>query len=378
MDLSSPEVRFAASAVSEAAQTARRIQAEFGAQSLQKGDRSPVTVADYAVQALLAQRLEETFPQDALVAEEDSGEFESADGRGLLEKVVAQLSQVWPGFGPDQVRRAIDRGQGQPNGRFWTLDPIDGTKGFLRGGHYAVALALLEDGRIEAGALGCPHWSGERIWQDQGPGGLALAVRGQGAWWRPLREGSHDIGAKGLRPLQVAAQESPRHARLLRSVEARHTNEDRLGRLARRMGLEADPVRMDSQAKYAALAAGQGDLLLRLLSPSQPDYREKIWDQAAGALILQEAGGRITDLEGRPAGLHAGPHVARQSRRPRLQRAASRSRPESPARGGTEGLSRRTRALVQSLARDYNSLWSAPTNTAKRLRGSGLGRFAGR
>jgi 3'-phosphoadenosine 5'-phosphosulfate (PAPS) 3'-phosphatase len=57
---------------------------------------------------------------------------------------------------------------------------------------------------------------------------------------------------------------------------------------------------MDSQAKYAVLAAGGGDLLLRLLSSSQPNYREKIWDQAAGSLVLEEAGGQITDLDGKP------------------------------------------------------------------------------
>jgi 3'(2'), 5'-bisphosphate nucleotidase len=57
---------------------------------------------------------------------------------------------------------------------------------------------------------------------------------------------------------------------------------------------------MDSQAKYAVLAAGKGDLMLRLLSSAKPDYREKIWDQAAGSLILEEAGGCITDLHGRP------------------------------------------------------------------------------
>jgi len=55
---------------------------------------------------------------------------------------------------------------------------------------------------------------------------------------------------------------------------------------------------MDSQAKYAILAAGKGDLLLRLLSPSQPNYREKIWDQAAGSIIIEEAGGKVTDLHG--------------------------------------------------------------------------------
>ena len=56
---------------------------------------------------------------------------------------------------------------------------------------------------------------------------------------------------------------------------------------------------MDSQAKYAILAAGQGDLMLRLLSPDRPYYREKIWDQAAGSLVLEEAGGRISDLDGK-------------------------------------------------------------------------------
>ncbi len=66
------------------------------------------------------------------------------------------------------------------------------------------------------------------------------------------------------------------------------------------LGVKVEPVRMDSQAKYSLLAAGEGELYLRLLSPSRLDYREMIWDQAAGSLILEEAGGRITDLDGKP------------------------------------------------------------------------------
>ena len=57
---------------------------------------------------------------------------------------------------------------------------------------------------------------------------------------------------------------------------------------------------MDSQAKYGVLAAGGGELIFRLLSPKAPDYKEKIWDHAAGALVLEEAGGKITDLSGKP------------------------------------------------------------------------------
>jgi 3'(2'), 5'-bisphosphate nucleotidase len=65
------------------------------------------------------------------------------------------------------------------------------------------------------------------------------------------------------------------------------------------LSITAPPVEMDSQAKYAVLASGVGEILLRLLSPSRPDYREKIWDQAAGSIVIEEAGGRITDLEGK-------------------------------------------------------------------------------
>jgi len=97
---------------------------------------------------------------------------------------------------------------------------------------------------------------------------------------------------------------------LLRSYESGHTNTDQIDEFAQYVGIEADPVRMDSQAKYAVLAAGQGDLLLRLLSPLKPDYREKIWDQAAGSLIVQEAGGRITDLDGKALDFSTGRTLA--------------------------------------------------------------------
>ena len=86
----------------------------------------------------------------------------------------------------------------------------------------------------------------------------------------------------------------------MRSFESGHTNVGMIDHIANDLGVQVEPVRMDSQAKYAVLASGGGEVILRLLSPKQPDYREKIWDQAAGSLILEEAGGRITDLDGKP------------------------------------------------------------------------------
>jgi 3'(2'), 5'-bisphosphate nucleotidase len=103
-----------------------------------------------------------------------------------------------------------------------------------------------------------------------------------------------------LKRLRASSQADLAQARLLRSFESDHTNVDQIDAFASSIGVQPDPLRMDSQAKYAVLAAGKGDLLLRLLSPDKPDYREKIWDQAAGSLILEEAGGRISDLDGMP------------------------------------------------------------------------------
>ena len=63
----------------------------------------------------------------------------------------------------------------------WTLDPIDGTKGFLRGEQYAVCLALVIDARVELGVIGCPNLPSDKDKPDGGKGALFIAVRGQGA-----------------------------------------------------------------------------------------------------------------------------------------------------------------------------------------------------
>jgi 3'(2'), 5'-bisphosphate nucleotidase len=106
--------------------------------------------------------------------------------------------------------------------------------------------------------------------------------------------------------LQVSPRADPAQARLLRSFEAGHTNVEQIEQFAAVLGIQADPLPMDSQAKYALLAAGQGDLILRLLSVDQPNYREKAWDQAAGSLVVEEAGGCATDLDGKPFDFTAG------------------------------------------------------------------------
>ena len=68
--------------------------------------------------------------------------------------------------------------------------------------------------------------------------------------------------------------------------------------MAERLGITTEPHRLDSQCKYGAVARGDANIYLRL--PTRADYREKIWDHAAGAYVVEQAGGRVTDVDGRP------------------------------------------------------------------------------
>lgn len=293
IELHDEENQFALQAVRLACQAAQQVQQEMLAMTLTKDDRSPVTVADYAAQAVVASLMESRFPQAVLVAEENTGALQLAENRQTLEKVTSFVSRVNPQATPETVCGWIDRGSAAPINRFWTLDPVDGTKGFLRGDQYAIALALIEAGKVQIGVLGCPKLPTSGGVASRGSGWLVIAVRQQGAWVTDLAQPGE------YKPLHVSRCEHPSGARLMRSVEAGHTNAGQVDDLAQRIGLGGEPVCMDSQAKYAILAAGQAEMVVRLLTPAKPDYREKIWDQAAGSLIVEEAGGRVSDLDGK-------------------------------------------------------------------------------
>jgi HAL2 family 3'(2'),5'-bisphosphate nucleotidase len=294
IDISKPMAQTALRAVRQAATLMRMIQRETVVSALTKGDKSPVTVADFTSQAIIGRILSQSFPDIPLVAEETSTALRKPEGANILEQVTRYVGQVIPDATSESVCEWIDYGGAEPGKQFWVLDPIDGTKGFLRGDQYVVALALVEDGVPRIGVLGCPNLRDASIPDMDGPGSVVLAIRGQGTWSTSLVEDDNQ-----WHQINVSRQSNPSKARLLRSFESGHTNVGQIEELANWLGVQVDPVRMDSQAKYVVLAAGGGEIMLRLLSPDNPDYREKIWDQAAGSIILEEAGGKITDITGK-------------------------------------------------------------------------------
>ena len=329
-DVFSHELATALRAVSTAARICESVQYSISADQLEKKDKSPVTVADFASQSAVCRILELALPDDAVMAEEDSAELLLPEQAAFRQRIRRELEAAGFRADDEEIARWIDRGQAAGGtGRFWTLDPIDGTKGFLRGEQYAISLALLDRGEIQLGVLGCPNL----LWKEpEAPrpdlestpsaeieipatsaeiraakatgrsGTLFFALRGQGCWGLSI-DAARNIDdrqalAKLVRPVRVSRDTKPSALRLCESVESGHSAHGISARIAQSLGITQPPVRMDSQAKYGTVACGGAEAYLRI--PTKAGYFEKLWDHAGGVLLVQEAGGVVTDLAGQP------------------------------------------------------------------------------
>ncbi len=272
---------------------------------ISKSDASPVTVADFGSQALIISHLLRTFPSDPVVSEEEASVLRRDDHRAVKENVLKLVRDVMPDLSETQILDAIDYGARSCDctRRYWTLDPIDGTKGFLRGDQYAVALALVENGHPVLGVLGCPNLAVEEGHPAKGKGCLFVAVTHQGAWMRPI-DNPEETQISGDPVTQ------PQDARFCESVEAAHSSHSTHGKIAQELGMTKPPYRIDSQCKYAAVARGDASMYLRL---TKKGYQSWIWDHAAGSIVVQEAGGKVTDVHGKPLDFSVGRKLSKNS-----------------------------------------------------------------
>lgn len=309
------ELEVAELAVQRASILTKKVFHEKAKGTISKDDKSPVTIGDFGAQALIIHAIKKNFPNDEIVGEEEAstlrGDHKLRDQiwtlvqSSKLSDSNAEKLLGGPVESADAMLGAIDAGNsdGGSKGRIWALDPIDGTKGFLRGGQYAVCLALMVDGDVKVGVLGCPNLpvddsvpltaeSGADQTDEQGKGVLFSAVAGQGATSRRLGTGA--LGKS--QPIHMRPVHDMTQATFCESVEAGHSSHGDQHAIATKLGITKPSVRMDSQAKYGSIARGAGDIYLRL--PVSADYQENIWDHAAGDLIVREAGGNVTDISG--------------------------------------------------------------------------------
>ena len=202
-----------------------------------KSDQSPVTEADRRGEALILERLTAAFPGVPVIAEEAV----SASGA------------------PPTIA-----------GRFYLVDPLDGTKAFIRGdAHFTVNIGLIEDGVPVAGAV-CAPATGE-VWFTAAGGAL-----------------KRQAGERGGAPVHVRRRD-PADVLMLCSHTLKPEQADALR--ARYGYTRRQP--MDSSVKFCLLAEGGADIY-----PRHGPTME--WDIAAGHAVLLAAGGSVTTPEGEP------------------------------------------------------------------------------
>jgi 3'-phosphoadenosine 5'-phosphosulfate (PAPS) 3'-phosphatase len=241
---------------------AREVRAGTGVR--RKQDRSPVTTADYAIQALVSKRL-----PGALVAEESLRDF---DRLALpVRERVAELADLHI----DTVRSALARvGELGTAGEVWVLDPIDGTAGLLGGGSYAIGLArvLPSPGcASDVAALALPT-RGIVLLVDEGEMHVCSCNSGDGE----LRQSQE----------RTSSSDTLATCRWHFSPEKHTVAVTDLPR--------ASPLCCGSLVKYGEVALGHSTAFIQAL----PKNRALSWDHLAGIAAVVASGGTVTDLAG--------------------------------------------------------------------------------
>lgn len=295
-----------------------------------KDDKSPVTVGDYASQAIINHAIKLNFPGDEIVGEEDSDTLrqDNEEGKTLSKRVIDIIQDVEQKTSASSsvlgslsdlpaIYDSIDLGdsQGGAKGRYWALDPIDGTKGFLRGDQFAVCLALIEDGEVVLGVIGCPNLPASIVSNSEQTGvrgGLFSAVKGVGSFYTELFKTNDFVPLAVQEPIKMSQNTNPATLKVLEGVEKGHSSHSTQSIIKEKLGFDNETVasqtiNLDSQVKYCVLAKGQADIYLRL--PTSDTYREKIWDHAAGNILMYESGGQVGDVTGEKLYFGSGRHL---------------------------------------------------------------------
>jgi 3'(2'),5'-bisphosphate nucleotidase len=204
-----------------------------GGKTWQKDDASPLTEADLRADRVIRQGLEKHFPGGCILSEES-------------------------GSAGDHLSK-----------RFFLVDPLDGTKEFLkRNGEFTVNIAVVEDGIPVAGVVLAPALHE-----------LFYAAQGLGAWKRD---------AAGVREIAVSTYDGTRPLRVMGS---RSHGADKLDAWLSLLKTEHSFVAAGSSLKFCRIAEGQADIYPRFGPTSQ-------WDTAAAQAVLEVAGGAVVDLHG--------------------------------------------------------------------------------
>ncbi|KAI1375827.1 carbohydrate phosphatase [Hypoxylon crocopeplum] len=320
----SKELEIAIGAIQSAAKLSQAVISIEDKGVIEKDDLSPVTVADFAIQALLTATICHAFPDDKFVGEESAADLRN--NPALLDRVWKLLRTLEGDEAkslcklpesPDQMCEMIDWcGFGEPGGsqagRVWVFDPIDGTKTFVRREAYAINVALLEGSKQVLSIVGCPTLSVDAkapvtntSLDPAGRGCIVFAAKGHGTYVRPLT-GSlpHEVHSRRIEP--HAETESSQALRPVSCYNMLDSGVDDVHQLVMEK-LKVESRGCDLLAwvlRWVTLGLGLANMTIWVYK--QRSRTGKIWDHAGAMLLFEEVGGTITDIDGKPIDLGIG------------------------------------------------------------------------
>ncbi|XP_047147900.1 PAP-specific phosphatase HAL2-like [Vigna umbellata] len=295
---------------------------------------SPLTVAGLSVNTIVSWILSKCLGSEnvSIVTEKDVQTLSNTNKSELLEDVVKTVNECLaeaPRFGVEEPKSALGTSEvleiiscsnlvGSASGRFWALSPLDGKMGSACGDQYAVGLSLIEDGEVVLGVLGCPNYPMRKDWfsyhlsyqrmismltpptsETWNKGCIIYAERGgRKAWIQPLLHVNKKyVWPNHAKQVSVSSVDNLALATFCQPIEKANSSHTFTEGLAQSVGLSNQPLRVYNMMKYAAIACGHAEVFMKF---ARAGYKEKIWDHAAGAIIIQEAGGMVTDAKGNP------------------------------------------------------------------------------
>ncbi|KAK0614853.1 hypothetical protein B0T17DRAFT_498372 [Bombardia bombarda] len=325
------ELWAAITAIQRAAKISRHVLLATDKGQIQKDDLSPVTVADFAIQALLTRHLRYAFPEDGFIAEESADQLrDDVNLRQHVDDVIQQCDDdALPAASQPDLCDLIDLGSkptpiGPDTGRVWVFDPIDGTKTFIRGEQYAINVALIEDGIQVLSVVALPLLSmdaqaplGNADIDPTGPEGgcILYAVRGLGARVIPLSFLGKDHGEAGrslprhcdaVTPESLSSGEEAATLRSVTCWNSLDSGVDDVHKAATEsLGVPFPGCDLLGWVpRWSVLALGLANMTIWVYK--RRDRCAKIWDHAGAMLLFEEVGGKITDVHGNDIDLTRG------------------------------------------------------------------------
>ncbi|KAK4183743.1 hypothetical protein QBC35DRAFT_86014 [Podospora australis] len=295
-----------------------------------KEDFSPVTIADFAIQALLAGSFCQTTPGFSLIGEESADELRQ--NPVLLDRVYRLLVDssppIWCPKDKEELCRAIDEctsltgpiDSGSETAAVWVFDPIDGTKTYMRGEQYAINIALLNAGKQMLSVVALPLLDhnasnstscspvSDADLDPSGKGTLLFAVRGHGTHVLPLFVDPSEQAPVPKRLPRHADADGSSSQQQLRAVTSTNLDsgiESIHSLVASTLEISAPPCDLLGWVpRWSALAMGLGNVTVWVYKSRK--RTGKLWDHAGAMLLFEEVGGKITDIHGRPIDLSPG------------------------------------------------------------------------